>query len=172
MTRRGLVMTLAFAPAACLIGRASAAIPEVGKGKILASRVFTAADDFVIDVFHNGLKVPDDFCDPQEVVARASPGLQAFSCSELTYVRKDYTLGGHSNLRLFASCPSSTYVVGGGCGHRDGNGAQDDITVNYAGPYSDAPANHYACYVNNSSGDSRAIRAWAICASATSVTVP
>ncbi len=28
-------------------------------GQVLAGRVFTVADDFVIDVYHNGLRVPD-----------------------------------------------------------------------------------------------------------------
>jgi hypothetical protein len=60
MTRRRIAMALAFAPAACLLRNATARTPEIGKGKILATRVFTVADDFVVEVYHNGLRVPDD----------------------------------------------------------------------------------------------------------------
>jgi dipeptidyl aminopeptidase/acylaminoacyl peptidase len=31
-----------------------------GRGKVIARRIFTAADDFVVDVWHNGRRVPDD----------------------------------------------------------------------------------------------------------------
>ncbi len=30
------------------------------RGKVMAQRVFTAADDFIVDVWHNGRRVPDD----------------------------------------------------------------------------------------------------------------
>jgi hypothetical protein len=31
-----------------------------GQGKVIAQRIYTAADDFVVDVWHNGRRVPDD----------------------------------------------------------------------------------------------------------------
>lgn len=34
--------------------------PETPKGRILANRLFTVADDFIVDVYHNGVKVPDE----------------------------------------------------------------------------------------------------------------
>jgi hypothetical protein len=42
--------------------KAPAPAPEAppGHGKVIAQRIFTAADDFVVDVWHNGRRVPDD----------------------------------------------------------------------------------------------------------------
>ena len=42
--------------------RAVATVPDAppGRGKVIAQRVFTAADDFVVDVWHNGRRVADD----------------------------------------------------------------------------------------------------------------
>ncbi len=59
MTRRQVAKALAFSSAGCLLRTASARPPEVGKGKVLASQVFTVADDFVVDAYHNGLRVPE-----------------------------------------------------------------------------------------------------------------
>jgi len=89
----------------------------------------------------------------------------------LTYVSVTETLGGNYWAGYTASCPANTYLTGGGCGHRDNNSAQDDVKVNYAGPRPDSPTRNYQCNLRNTSGDSRAIRVWAICASASSVTL-
>lgn len=89
----------------------------------------------------------------------------------LHYVSRTHTLAGNTWSGYSAVCPGATYVVGGGCGHRDNNSAQDDIYVNYAGPRPDFSTQVYQCNLRNTSGDSRAIRIWAICATANSVVV-
>lgn len=89
----------------------------------------------------------------------------------LVYVRHTHTLAGNTWSGYSAVCPSGTYVVGGGCGHRDNNSAQDDIYVNYAGPRPDYSTQIYQCNLRNTSGDNRAIRIWAICASASSAVI-
>jgi hypothetical protein len=33
---------------------------EPRRGRVIAHRLFTVADDFVVEVYHNGLKVPDE----------------------------------------------------------------------------------------------------------------
>src|ERR1044072_1633950 len=33
--------------------------PGEQRGKVIADRLFTVADDFIVDVYHNGVKVPD-----------------------------------------------------------------------------------------------------------------
>ncbi len=94
----------------------------------------------------------------------------------LTYVRGNFTVDarfasvGWAHLTL--ECPAGTNVIGGGCGHRDDNDAQTDITVNYAGPNVAIPRSLYTCRVTNSGASSRAIAAFAVCASATNVTGP
>ncbi|WP_395699465.1 DNRLRE domain-containing protein [Aquabacterium sp.] len=92
--------------------------------------------------------------------------------SNLVYKQDTWSLPGHNYGRVNLYCPANTYVIGGGCGHRDYNSAQQDITVNYAGPNPDSPTNSYRCAIDNNSGDSRAIRSYIICASASSVTGP
>jgi hypothetical protein len=34
--------------------------PRPPRGRVIADRIFTVADDFIVDVYHNGVKVPDD----------------------------------------------------------------------------------------------------------------
>lgn len=34
--------------------------PQPMRGRVLADRLFTVADDFIVDVYHNGVKVPDE----------------------------------------------------------------------------------------------------------------
>jgi hypothetical protein len=51
--------------AALLILTLPCAVTAIGgtpapRGEVIARRVFTVADDFVVDVYHNGLKVPDE----------------------------------------------------------------------------------------------------------------
>jgi hypothetical protein len=64
------------------------------------------------------------------------------------------------------------HLVGGGCGHRDSNSAQTDIVVNYSGPSDSNPTSDWVCRIDNKAASSRALRGYAICASASSVTGP
>jgi hypothetical protein len=41
------------------LGLLAAGQPAKPPGKVIADRLFTVADDFIIDVYHNGVKVPD-----------------------------------------------------------------------------------------------------------------
>ena len=90
----------------------------------------------------------------------------------LTYARIDHSLSGGSATSLNPVCPDNTFVVDGGCGHRDFNSAQRDIKVNYAGPKPSAPRQSYECRVTNTSPDPRAVVAFAVCSTATTVTGP
>ncbi|MFO0891585.1 MAG: hypothetical protein U0790_20880 [Isosphaeraceae bacterium] len=58
MNRREAVGTLLGAWPSLAAG-STIARPGGHRGEVLATRLFTVADDFVIDVYHNGLKVPD-----------------------------------------------------------------------------------------------------------------
>src|SRR4051794_34206143 len=53
----GLAALLAIAPG--FSGDAPAQLPEAS-ARVLASTLITVADDFIVDVYHNGVKVPDD----------------------------------------------------------------------------------------------------------------
>lgn len=59
------------------------------------------------------------------------------------------------------SCPVNTRVIGGG-GHRDNNGAQTDIHVNFSGPETDGLG--WRVLLSNSGTTSRMVQVWAICA--------
>lgn len=88
----------------------------------------------------------------------------------LTYITYVSSMPGNSITALPLDCPTGTFVVGGGCGHRDNNSAQKDITVNYSGPGSAAPRIQWLCLLSNNSPDNRAVRIYAICSSASNVT--
>lgn len=90
----------------------------------------------------------------------------------LAYGRSDLSLTGNSHAYLNLYCASNMVVAGGGCGHRDYNGAQTDITVNYAGPNPDNQRGGYSCRITNRSSSSRAVRAYVMCISASNVTGP
>ncbi len=90
----------------------------------------------------------------------------------LQYINHSYSITGNYISWAEMSCPGGSYVIGGGCGHRDGNSASKDIQVNFAGPKPGAERSTYACRVHNTSSSSRAIRMSVICASATHVTGP
>jgi len=87
------------------------------------------------------------------------------------YVQANNSMAANSWGGLNASCPANTSLLGGGCGHRDNNSAQSDIRVDYAGPHPSSPTTAYHCLLTNTSGSSRAVRAWAICAATTGATV-
>lgn len=92
--------------------------------------------------------------------------------NNITYVRSTTTLVGHNQGSRYAHCPGGTYVIGGGCGHRDFNTAAKDIVVNYAGPDPNNPSRSWRCLLHNTSGDNRAVSAYAICAPAATITGP
>ena len=54
----GLVALLALAPA--LSGDSPAQGPPARSAEVMASTLVTATDDFIVDVYHNGVKLPDD----------------------------------------------------------------------------------------------------------------
>lgn len=76
----------------------------------------------------------------------------------------DYSVGGNTRSTIPCQCPSGTRLIGGGGGHRDPNSAARDITVNYSAPSTENPNIIWRVIVTNSSGSSRAIRVYAICA--------
>lgn len=91
----------------------------------------------------------------------------------VTYVRSTTDIAGNTFSSRFATCPAGRVVIGGGCGHRDFNSAQGSIKVNYAGPDPSNPSRSWRCLMENTNlVSSRAVQAWAICASASSVTGP
>jgi hypothetical protein len=87
-------------------------------------------------------------------------------------VRKTFDASGNHLHDQNVQCPANTFLVGGGCGHRDFNTAASDIKVEYAGPHDLGPRTNYRCIVENTSSASRAILMYAVCSSATSVTGP
>lgn len=82
----------------------------------------------------------------------------------LQYYAYTTSLPGHYRNSYTGTCPSGTQVVGGGGGHRDANDAQTDIVVNYNGPDPTNPTTTWRLSVNNTSGSSRAIRFYLMCA--------
>ena len=50
----GILLALSCLAALSATGRA-----EPPRGRVIADRLFTVADDFIVDVYHNGVKVPD-----------------------------------------------------------------------------------------------------------------
>ncbi|MBL8222538.1 MAG: collagen-like protein [Bryobacterales bacterium] len=62
-------------------------------------------------------------------------------------------------------CPTGQIAISGACGHRDANGASDDIVVNNSGPHATNTAG-WSCYFENLSGSSRAIRSGVLCTTA------
>lgn len=79
------------------------------------------------------------------------------------YVKKEYTVGGNGRADYNCGCPQGTKLIGGGGGHRDWNGAVNDIEIAYSGPHADNN-NFWRIMLQNTSGSSRAITIWAICA--------
>jgi hypothetical protein len=80
------------------------------------------------------------------------------------YIPYQYSIPGHNWSRFTATCPSGTQVIGGGGGHRDNNSAQRDIVINYSGPHPDNPTRSWRFLMNNTSGSSRAVQVYIICA--------
>jgi hypothetical protein len=82
----------------------------------------------------------------------------------IQYIPDQYSIPGHNWSRYNATCPSGTQVIGGGGGHRDNNSAQTDIVINYSGPNPDNPTRSWRLLMNNTSGSSRTIQVYIICA--------
>jgi len=78
-------------------------------------------------------------------------------------VSQTYSISGNSHGYFEVGCPAGTRPIGGGGGHRDYNGAARDIHVNYTGP-SPSNSNNWRVIVNNTSGSSRAIIVYVVCA--------
>jgi hypothetical protein len=60
MKRFVTVAALAALAATALSGISARGKSATPRGEVIARQVFTAADDFVVEVYHNGLKVPDE----------------------------------------------------------------------------------------------------------------
>lgn len=78
-------------------------------------------------------------------------------------VSRDYTVSGNSRGDYNCGCPAGTKLIGGGGGHRDWNSALNDIELAYNGPHLEN-LNFWRIMVQNTSGSSRAVRVYAICA--------
>lgn len=83
---------------------------------------------------------------------------------DVEYVRRDATITGNSRQSFYMSCPEGKKVIGGGGGHRDLNTAMYDIQVHYSGPDPSANGNRWRFYIHNTSGSSRALLLYCICA--------
>ncbi|MBO9565018.1 MAG: hypothetical protein J7621_19735 [Niastella sp.] len=79
------------------------------------------------------------------------------------YVSETRSVGANSTADYNCGCPAGTKLIGGGGGHRDWNGAVRDIEIAYSGPHPDN-LNFWRVMLQNTSGSSRAITVWAICA--------
>jgi hypothetical protein len=63
------------------------------------------------------------------------------------------------------TCGAGWSAISGACGHRDANGASDDINVNYTGP-DFGNIRVWRCFFRNNSGSSRAVRVGVLCTTA------
>lgn len=81
----------------------------------------------------------------------------------IQYVSVDANIGGNSRGDYYCGCPAGTKLIGGGGGNRDWNSTVNDIEVAYSGPYS-GNTNVWRVMLQNTSGSSRALRFYAICA--------
>jgi hypothetical protein len=79
------------------------------------------------------------------------------------YVSVDVSIGANSRGDYNCGCPTGTKLIGGGGGHRDWNGAVNDIELAYSGPHAEN-LNFWRIMVQNTSGSSRSLRIYAICA--------
>jgi hypothetical protein len=80
----------------------------------------------------------------------------------LEYAVRDYTMSSNSLADYYCACSAGKKVIAGGGGHQDYNSAQTNITINFSGPYADGGGWHVL--MTNTSGSSRAVQVWAICA--------
>jgi hypothetical protein len=79
-------------------------------------------------------------------------------------------VGGNTTNWFANSCPAGHVAISGACGHRDANGASDDIRLNYVGPdFGDIRT--WRCWFQNTSGSGRAIRSGVLCSTAPAAVV-
>ncbi|AXY74543.1 hypothetical protein D3H65_11385 [Paraflavitalea soli] len=78
-------------------------------------------------------------------------------------VSKDVSIPGNGRGDYNCGCPTGTKLIGGGGGHRDWNSAVSDIELAYSGPHAEN-LNFWRIMAQNTSGSSRALRIYAICA--------
>jgi hypothetical protein len=108
--------------------------------------------------------------------ARGATGAQgpqgAAGPVNLTYVRKTFDAAGKHIHDQNVQCPVNTFLLSGGCGHRDFNTAASDIKVEYSGPHDSAPRLAWRCIIENTNSANRALLMYAVCSSASSVTGP
>jgi hypothetical protein len=83
---------------------------------------------------------------------------------DVRYIIRDVTVDHYTQQGFNCSCASGFQLIGGGGGHRDNNSVASDIKVNYSGPYPGSEKSTWRVIVNNTSGGSRTIRIYAICA--------
>jgi hypothetical protein len=75
------------------------------------------------------------------------------------------TVGSNTTNWFANTCPAGYVAISGACGHRDANGASDDIKLNYVGP-DFGNIRTWRCWFQNTSGSSRAIRSGVLCSTA------
>ena len=90
----------------------------------------------------------------------------------LTYVRKVFDAAGKNLHDQNVQCPANTFLLSGGCGHRDFNTAASDIKIEYSGPHDSGPRIAWRCIMENTNSATRALLMYAVCSSASSVTGP
>jgi hypothetical protein len=72
---------------------------------------------------------------------------------------------GEGITRYSATCPIGYAAITGACGHRDGNGASDDIILNYFGP-DFRNIRTWRCWLENTNSSGRAVRYGVLCTTA------
>ena len=90
----------------------------------------------------------------------------------LTYVRKVFDAAGKHIHDQNVQCPANTFLLSGGCGHRDFNTAASDIKIEYSGPHDSGPRIAWRCIMENTNTATRALLMYAVCSSATTATGP
>ena len=83
---------------------------------------------------------------------------------DMKYVSNEWTIGGNNRSVRYLNCPAGYQVVSGGGGHRDFNGAANDIRIAYNGPDPASPTTTWRLISVNSSGSSRAMIIYCNCA--------
>jgi hypothetical protein len=82
----------------------------------------------------------------------------------IQYLADQSNIPAHYYYTYTGTCPSGMQAIGGGGGHRDYNTAQGDIVLNYSGPAPDNPTRAWRLLMHNTSGSSRAVQFYIICA--------
>jgi hypothetical protein len=83
---------------------------------------------------------------------------------DMKYISEEWTIGGNSRSIRYLGCPAGYQLVSGGGGHRDFNGAVNDIRIAYNGPYPGNPSRIWRLISTNSSSSGRAMIIYCNCA--------